>query len=114
MFREGQALQEEINKAKKEEMGFEELDEIYETLDEFEKNKFSEEINNEWIKEYGNDPTKFFDDENIKKLKNLPDSQRLIFLAKSSRYITITPDMATKYYKEFPNDLKAVNETHFS
>ena len=35
--------------------------------------------------------------------------KKVVLLARSSLYITVTPDMASEYFKKFPDDLKSVD-----
>lgn len=88
-----------------------ELDEKgYRIYQEYEKIS-SDEKNNyfkEWQDLYQQDPAKFFDQENLEKIKKLPDVQRISFLTRAAHDLRVTPQMVHQYYKTFPEDLLAV------
>jgi len=84
-------------------------DEAYEAVEEFESIKQSGELKQEWQEGFGQSPVSFFDNENLSKIAEMPSGKRIALLARSSLYITVTPDMAKKYFSVFPDDLKAID-----
>lgn len=80
----------------------------FKTINFFETNQSSQEIHDKWLGQYFDNPTSFFNDQNLKKLREINPGERLILLAKASYYLTNTPEMVQKYYREFPDDLVAV------
>ncbi len=101
---------EKYNEYKERGWSDEEIEEeaIYDAVSEFHENKYSEEVWENWVKEYADNPPAFFDDSNYETLRDIPQEKRLIYLFRASRYLKVTPDMASRHFAKFPEDLKAV------
>ena len=83
-------------------------DALWETVDEFEREKHSEELKSEWMENFDKNPSSFFDNETLEKLSQQTIGRRISLLARASLYVTVTPDMAKKYFEKFPADLESV------
>lgn len=83
-------------------------EEINNAIDFFQSGAKSEEFLERWLREYQDDPRRFFDEENLEKLKQMPLKERLALLWRTSGSILVTPDDAQRYYESFPEDLAAV------
>ena len=86
----------------------EKKEEIYNQADKYCENKFSDEIINEYVENYGEDSLSFFDKKNIENLKKMSISKRIAFLSRVSGYLNISPQMMKEYYSYFPEDFEAV------
>lgn len=82
------------------------MDKAYENTNEMLDAKHSDEIKDEWRK-FVNAPASFFSEDNLEKIGSYTSGKRLALLARSSLDITVTPDMASDYFKKFPDDLKS-------
>ena len=100
----------ELNKMK--EKGWSEEDikgeMIYDAAIGYEKDKFSEEVHKDWAERYSEDPLFFFSEGNYEILKNISQKERLIYLAKTGYFLSVTPKNASEYFSEFPEDINAV------
>src|SRR3989344_6111983 len=90
------------------EAGFKSAEKIYQTIELLEDLKSSEDHNQEWIDKYSDNPTAFFNEKNFAELKNISPARRLLLLANASGYLVNSPEMVSKYYVEFPEDLDVV------
>lgn len=81
---------------------------IYEAVEGFNESKESDAIYETWRESYSENPLSFFDEDNFSQLEKIPASERLVLLARSCHYLTVTPEMVDRYYEKFPDDLKAV------
>ncbi|MDP2812068.1 MAG: hypothetical protein Q8O32_00020, partial [bacterium] len=79
-------------------------------LGEFLIIKDSEEIKKEWQENYYDNPSDFFSENNLLGLNEQYQSKRLALLARASLYLTVTPDMANKYFKYFPEDVQVLTD----
>lgn len=86
-------------------------DKAFESVERFEimkENCNYGSLEKEWEDKFEKDPVSFFDEENLKLLREIPAEERLMSLSHASGFLRVVPSMADRYFKYFPEDLEAV------
>lgn len=86
-------------------------DKAFENVERFETMKENHDygsLEKEWENKFEKDPVSFFDEENLKLLREIPAEERLMSLSHASGFLRVTPSMVDRYFRFFPEDLEAV------
>lgn len=80
------------------------------SLEDYEESCDSDHDRNEWVELFSDNPIEFFSSENLDKLNDVPKGKRMLWFSMSLRDLRITPEIASKYFEQFPNDLATFGE----
>src|SRR3989344_4156891 len=80
----------------------------WDAAEEFESLKFDKQLAEQWWKEFGSEPSRFFSPEEQEKIASMPSARRIVMLARASLHLSVTPSMALKHFDRFPEDKRAV------